>query len=64
MAERLWRGEIAMLSRDPCRFTYISIFDSSVFSKFDLILCSVLRMPMVVLILCLVISLALLNIYH
>ena len=55
---------MAMLSRDPCRFTYISIFDSSVFSKFDLILCSVLRMPMVVLILCLVISLALLNIYH
>ena len=50
MAERLWRGGTTMPSGDPCLFTSISSSNSSVFSKFDLVLLSVLRTPMVALI--------------
>ena len=49
-AERLWRGGTTMPSGDPCLFTSISSSNSSVFSKFDLVLLSVLRTPMAALI--------------
>ena len=49
MAERLWRGGTTMPSGDPCLFTSISSSNSSVFFKFDLVLLSVLRTPMVAL---------------